>query len=57
MQISEKHFAEFKRLYKEEFEEEYNKMSEQELMDSAVKLVTLIKTVYEHPEVQQVRGH
>lgn len=57
MKISEKHFLEFKKLCKEEFgEEAYNKMTEQQLLESATKLVTLMEVVYRHqnsPDSQQ----
>lgn len=47
MQISEKHFLEFKELMREEVgEEAYNKMTEQELLASATALITLMKAVY-----------
>lgn len=47
MQISEKHFLEFKELVREEIgEEKYSKMTEQELLASATALITLIKAVY-----------
>lgn len=47
MFISDKHFAEFKRIYKEEFgEEKYNKLTDQQLLESATKLITLMKIVY-----------
>ncbi len=47
MLISDKHFAEFKRLYKEEFgDEAYNKMTEQQLLESATKLLRLVEIVY-----------
>jgi len=49
MQISDKHFAEFKRIYKEEFgEEEFNKRTEQELFEEATKLKSLMEIVYKH---------
>jgi hypothetical protein len=48
MQISEKDFLKFKELYKKEFgEEAYNKMTEQQLLESATKLLTLVKIVYQ----------
>lgn len=48
MLISDEHFAKFKAIYKEEFgEEAYNKMTEQQLLESAIKLITLMKAVYE----------
>jgi len=47
MQISEKYFLQFKELMREqEGEEEYNKMTEQELLNSAIALITLMKAVY-----------
>ena len=49
MHISDEHFVEFKRIYKEEFgEEEFNKRTEQELFESATKLITLVEVVYRH---------
>lgn len=49
MQIPEKYFTEFKELYKKEFgEEEYVKMTEQQLLESATKLVTLMEVVYKY---------
>lgn len=49
MQISDKHFLKFKELMKEKVgEEEYNKLTEQELLNSAIALVTLVKAVYQH---------
>jgi len=49
MQIPEKDFIKFKELYKEEFgEEEYNKMTDQQLLESATKLLTLVEAVYKH---------
>jgi len=49
MLISDKHFAGFKELYKKEFgEEEYNKKTEQQLLESATKLLRLIEIVYKH---------
>lgn len=48
MQISDKHFLKFKELMKEKVgEEEFSKMTEQELFNSAVALVTLVKAVYQ----------
>jgi|GEM_PF-815461 len=47
MQISDKHFLEFKELMREKVgDEAYSKMTEQELFDSAIKLITLVKIVY-----------
>lgn len=47
MQISEKYFLQFKELMRKKVgEEEYNKMTEQELLNSAIALITLIKAVY-----------
>ena len=46
-QISEKYFLQFKELTRKKVgEEEYNKMTEQELLNSAIALITLIKAVY-----------
>ena len=54
MLISDKHFAEFKRLYKEEFgDEAYNKMTEQQLLESATKLLRLVEIVYRHKDSQE----
>lgn len=57
MHISDKHFAEYKRIYKEEFgEEALNKKTDQELYEEAIKLVSLMEVVYRHqnsPENQQ----
>lgn len=51
--ISDKHFAEYKRLYRKEFgEEAYNKMTEQQLFESATKLVRLVEIVYKHTNSQ-----
>ncbi len=48
MHISNKHFLKFKELMKEKVgEEEYNKLTEQELLNSAIALVTLVKAVYQ----------
>lgn len=48
MKISEKDFIKFKEIYRAEFgEEEYNKMTEQQLLESATKLLTLVKIVYQ----------
>ena len=53
MLISGKHFTEFKRLYREEFgEKTYNKMTEQQLLESATKLLKLVKIVYKHTDSQ-----
>jgi len=47
-QISEKYFLKFKELTKKKVgKEEYNKMSEQELLDSATALITLVEAVYQ----------
>lgn len=47
MQISEKHFLEFKELMREKVgDEAYSKMTEQELLESAIKLITLVRAVY-----------
>lgn len=49
MQILEEHFNRFKEIYKEEFgEDEFNKMTEEELRDSAMRLVTFMEAVYKH---------
>lgn len=45
--IKKEYFEKFKKLYKEEFgEDEFNKMSEQQLYESAMALVTLVQAVY-----------
>jgi hypothetical protein len=47
MTLSEEQFSQFKKLYKEEFgEEAYNRMTEQQLLESATKLLRLVKIVY-----------
>jgi hypothetical protein len=47
MQISEKHLSEFKEhMRKKVGEEKYSKMTEQELLASAISLVTLMKVIY-----------
>lgn len=47
MLIPEKHFLKFKKLMRETVgEEAYNKMTEQELLASAIALITLVKAVY-----------
>ncbi|KKQ82150.1 MAG: hypothetical protein UT05_C0004G0052 [Parcubacteria group bacterium GW2011_GWF2_38_76] len=47
MQISDKHFLEFKKLMRDKVgEEKYNKMTEQELLASAIALITMMKAVY-----------
>ena len=47
MQISDKHFLEFKELMKEKVgEEAYSQITEQELLESATKLLTLVRIVY-----------
>ena len=49
IQISEKYFLKFKELMRKKVgEEEYNKMIEQELFDSATKLITLMGAVERH---------
>ncbi len=48
MLISEKHLSDFKVLLKDKIgEEEFNKLSEQDILDSATKLLTLVKIVYQ----------
>lgn len=45
--IKEEYFTKFKKLYLEEFgEEEYNKMTEEQLFNSATALITLLDAVY-----------
>ena len=49
MHISDKHFARFKELTREKVgEEKYNQMTEQELFESAIKLITLVEAVYKY---------
>lgn len=49
MPISQEHFIEFKRIFKEEFgEDEYNKMSNEQLYEEAIRLITLMEAVYRH---------
>ena len=49
MLISNEHFTKFKEIYKEEFgKEAYNKMTEQQLLESATKLLRLVEIVYKH---------
>lgn len=53
MLISDEQFKKFKKLYKEEFgEEKYNKMTEQQLLESATKLLKLVEIVYKPIESQ-----
>lgn len=48
MQISDKHFLKFKELMREKVgDEAYDKMTEQELLESAIRLVNLVKVVYQ----------
>lgn len=45
--IKNEYFIKFKKLYKEEFgEEEYNKMTEEQLFNSATALINLLDAVY-----------
>ena len=44
--IKEEYFIKFKKLYKEEFEEEYNQMTEEQLFNSATALINLVDAVY-----------
>ena len=47
MLISEKDFNNFKVLMREHLgDEEYSKLTEQHLLDSAIKLLTLMKIIY-----------
>jgi hypothetical protein len=49
MHISDEHFIEFKRIFKEEFgEDEFNKMTNDQLYDEATRLISLMETVYRH---------
>lgn len=46
IQISEKHFLKFKELMRKKVgDEEYNKMTEQQLFSSATALITLMSAV------------
>ena len=55
MYISEEHFAKFKVLMKEQVgEEKYNKMTEQQLLESATKLLKLVEIVYRHKDSKVV---
>jgi hypothetical protein len=48
MNISEKHLNEFKILLKDKMgEEKFSKLSEQDILSSAIKLLTLVKIVYQ----------
>lgn len=45
--LSNKKFSEFKELYKQEFgEKKFNKKTEEELLESATKLVRLVEILY-----------
>ncbi len=47
MQIQEKYFLQFKELMRKKVgEKEYKKMTEQQLLESATALITLIDAVY-----------
>lgn len=47
MLIPDKHFLKFKKLMRETVgKEAYSKMTEQELLASAIALITLVKAVY-----------
>lgn len=53
MLISDEHFAKFKEIYKKEFgEEEFNKKTEQQLLESATKLITLMRIVCKNTNSQ-----
>lgn len=48
MQISEKYLNEFKELLKKKMgKDDFNKLSEQEILDNAIKLITLVKAIYQ----------
>ena len=47
VKIKEEYFIKFKKLYLEEFgEEEYNKMTEEQLFISATALINLVEVIY-----------
>jgi hypothetical protein len=47
MHISEKHLNEFKELLKNKMgQEAFSKLSEQDILDRAIKLLTMVKIVY-----------
>ena len=49
IQIFEKYFIKFKELTRKKVgEEKYSKMTEQELLNSATALITLLNAVYRH---------
>ena len=55
MHISEEHFVKFKVLMKEQVgEKKYNEMTEQQLLESATKLLKLVKIVYRHKDSKVV---
>ncbi len=54
--IKREYFEKFKKLYKEEFgEEEYNKMTEEQLFNSAIALINLVDAVY-RPILKEDKG-
>ncbi len=58
MQISDKHFLEFKELVRKKVgDEAYSKMTEQELLESAIKLITLVKTIYKPITKEDYENH
>lgn len=49
MSISDEHFIEFKKIFKEEFgEEQFNKLSNEQLYEEATRLISLMEAVYRH---------
>ena len=45
--LSKEQFEEYKRIYKEEFgEEKFNSRTEAQLLEEAIKLITLMKIIY-----------
>ena len=47
MQISEEHLNKFKELLKNKMgEEAFNKLSEQDILENAIKLLTMMKIIY-----------
>jgi len=50
--MPEKYLNEFKVLLKEKMDkEEFKKLSEQNILDSAIKLVRLVKILYQHEKI------
>ena len=44
----EEYFNRFKALYKEDYPEEFEKMTNQQLFESFTALITLVKTVHDY---------